>query len=89
MDIFSLGIKSGRPFGYTLMEMLTTLAIDHTQWLGRDRDAIAREKSGIFRPGRPVVCGDPAPPDTVYAAARALTSRHCAGTSATSRHPGR
>ncbi len=52
--------------------VLTTLAIDHTQWLGRDRDAIAREKSGIFRPGRPVVCGDPAPPDTVYAAARAL-----------------
>ncbi|MGW8309870.1 MAG: bifunctional tetrahydrofolate synthase/dihydrofolate synthase [Thiogranum sp.] len=42
--------------------LITGIGIDHTDWLGADRDAIAREKAGIMRPGRPVICGDRDPP---------------------------
>lgn len=42
--------------------LVTSIGIDHTDWLGPDREHIAREKAGIFRAGRPAVCGDPNPP---------------------------
>lgn len=35
--------------------LITAIDIDHTQWLGRDRETIAREKVGIARPGRPCI----------------------------------
>ncbi len=38
--------------------LITTVDIDHTEWLGETRDAIALEKGGIMRPGRPAVFGD-------------------------------
>ena len=52
--------------------LVTAIDIDHGAWLGNDRDSIGREKAGIFRAGRPAVCGDPDPPASVPAAARAL-----------------
>lgn len=45
--------------------LLAAIGIDHVEWLGHDRAAIAREKAGIFRPGRPAVCSDPNPPWTL------------------------
>jgi dihydrofolate synthase/folylpolyglutamate synthase len=42
--------------------LVSSIGIDHTEWLGHDRESIALEKAGIFRPGRPAVCGDPDPP---------------------------
>ncbi len=42
--------------------VVTTVDIDHVDFLGGDREAIGREKAGIFRGGRPAVCADPAPP---------------------------
>ncbi len=42
--------------------LVTAIGIDHSAWLGTDRDQIGREKAGIFRTGRPAVCSDPAPP---------------------------
>lgn len=42
--------------------VITMIDIDHVDWLGTDRESIGREKSGIFRAGRPVVCEDPSPP---------------------------
>jgi len=42
--------------------LITGIAIDHTEWLGTERDAIGREKAGIMRNGRPAVCGDRDPP---------------------------
>lgn len=42
--------------------LVTAIGLDHVEWLGRDRDTIAREKAGIFRTGRPAVCADPAAP---------------------------
>ncbi|WP_286239060.1 bifunctional tetrahydrofolate synthase/dihydrofolate synthase [Neptuniibacter halophilus] len=50
--------------------VVTTVAIDHVDWLGDDRNKIGYEKAGIFRAGRPAVCGDLDPPPSVaeYAA---------------------
>ncbi|MBT8117138.1 MAG: bifunctional folylpolyglutamate synthase/dihydrofolate synthase, partial [Gammaproteobacteria bacterium] len=42
--------------------LVTSIDIDHSEWLGEDRETIAREKAGIFRHGRPAVCADPDPP---------------------------
>jgi dihydrofolate synthase/folylpolyglutamate synthase len=46
--------------------VLCTVAIDHAEWLGPDRESIGREKAGIFRPGRPVVLGPEAMPASVH-----------------------
>lgn len=45
--------------------VVTSIGIDHTNWLGPDRESIGREKAGIFRAGRPAICGDAQPPVTV------------------------
>jgi len=42
--------------------VVTTVDLDHMDFLGPTREDIGFEKAGIFRPGRPAVCGDPAPP---------------------------
>ena len=52
--------------------IVTTIAIDHQQWLGSDRETIGREKAGIFRTGRPVICADRQAPESVLAHAAAL-----------------
>lgn len=50
--------------------IITSVDIDHTGFLGHDRESIGREKAGIMRAGRPVVVSDPVPPQSVldYAA---------------------
>ncbi|GGB90467.1 bifunctional folylpolyglutamate synthase/dihydrofolate synthase [Marinobacterium zhoushanense] len=45
--------------------VVTSIALDHTDWLGNDREQIGREKAGIARAGKPLVCGDPEPPECV------------------------
>lgn len=42
--------------------IITSIGLDHLEWLGPDRDAVAREKCGIARAGRPLVVGDADPP---------------------------
>lgn len=42
--------------------VVTTVDLDHMEWLGPDRDSIGREKAGIARAGRPVIVGEAAPP---------------------------
>lgn len=37
--------------------IVTTIDLDHQDWLGNDRDSIGREKAGIFRNGHPAVIG--------------------------------
>ncbi len=49
--------------------VLTSVDIDHVEYLGGSRESIGREKAGIFRPGRPAVVADPAPPGSVAEAA--------------------
>ncbi len=52
--------------------VVTSIDIDHVEYLGSTREAIGGEKAGIFRPGCPAVCGDPNPPASVVAAAAAI-----------------
>jgi len=52
--------------------LVTSIDIDHSAWLGTDREAIGREKAGIFRPGRPAICADPDPPASLEKAATEL-----------------
>jgi dihydrofolate synthase/folylpolyglutamate synthase len=42
--------------------VVTTVDLDHVDWLGPDRDSIGREKAGIARCGRPVIVGEIDPP---------------------------
>ena len=50
--------------------MLMSIALDHMEYLGDTRAAIATEKAGIMRPARPAICADSDPPETLtrYAA---------------------
>jgi len=52
------------------VSIVTTIALDHEDWLGRDREQIAREKAGIFRAGRPAVIGDADAPAALAHSAR-------------------
>ena len=52
--------------------MLTSIDIDHAEFLGHDRETIGREKAGIFRRGRPAIVSDPVPPASVIDEARAI-----------------
>jgi dihydrofolate synthase / folylpolyglutamate synthase len=45
--------------------VLTSIGIDHVEFLGDTRAAIGREKAGIFRPGSPAVIAEPNVPETV------------------------
>ena len=45
--------------------VITSIDIDHTEYLGPDRESIGREKAGIMRTGRPVVVSDPMVPQSV------------------------
>ena len=55
--------------------VVTTVDIDHVDFLGGDREMIGREKAGIFRAGRPAVCSDSAPPASLLQHASAIGSR--------------
>lgn len=47
------------------VSIITSIDIDHTDWLGDDREAIGFEKAGIMRRGKPVICGDASPPQSL------------------------
>lgn len=57
---------------------ITSIALDHTDWLGADREHIAREKAGIFRLHCVAVIGEPDAPYTIADVANKLeTSLFC------------
>lgn len=45
--------------------VVTSVAMDHMEYLGDTREKIGYEKAGIFRAGKPAICGDPCPPATL------------------------
>lgn len=45
--------------------VITSIDLDHMEFLGNDRETIGLEKAGIMRTGRPVVVSDPLPPQSV------------------------
>jgi dihydrofolate synthase/folylpolyglutamate synthase len=52
--------------------VVTTVAIDHVDYLGATREDIGHEKAGIFRPAKPAICADPNPPSSLIAHAAAI-----------------
>ncbi|MCJ0825294.1 bifunctional tetrahydrofolate synthase/dihydrofolate synthase [Luteimonas sp. 50] len=52
--------------------VVTTVDIDHVDWLGNDREAIGLEKAGIARAWKPLVLGEDDPPSSVLGHAYAL-----------------
>lgn len=58
------------------VSVVTSIGLDHTDWLGNDREQIAREKAGIFRMAKPAVIGDPMPPSSLLAMANVLHAPH-------------
>ena len=55
--------------------IVTTIDLDHQDWLGNDRELIAREKAGIFRAERPAIIGEIDPPRTLLAEASRIGAR--------------
>jgi len=45
--------------------IITSVDLDHMDWLGPDRESIGAEKAGILRTGRPAIVSDPMPPQSV------------------------
>jgi dihydrofolate synthase/folylpolyglutamate synthase len=45
--------------------VITSIDLDHMEFLGPDRESIGREKAGIMRTGRPAIVSDPVPPQSV------------------------
>lgn len=54
------------------VSIVTTVALDHVEWLGPDRESIGFEKAGIFRRGKPALCADPHPPQSLLDHAAAI-----------------
>ncbi len=57
------------------LAIVSSIALDHQDWLGDNREAIAFEKAGIMRAGASAVCGDPEPPLTLLHHAESLAVR--------------
>ncbi|WP_026010535.1 Mur ligase family protein, partial [Pseudoxanthomonas sp. GW2] len=52
--------------------VITTVDVDHVDWLGSDREAIGQEKAGIARAWKPLVLGEIDPPSSVLRHAYAI-----------------
>lgn len=52
--------------------IVTSVDIDHTDYLGDTREKIGFEKAGIFRPGKAAICSDPVPPQSLIDHANAI-----------------
>ena len=54
--------------------MITSIDLDHCDWLGNTREDIAKEKAGILRTGKPAIIGEPDIPTTLIAAAEQIST---------------
>jgi dihydrofolate synthase/folylpolyglutamate synthase len=52
--------------------IITSVDLDHQEYLGPTRETIGFEKAHIYRPHRPAICGDPVPPQSLLDHARAI-----------------
>jgi len=58
----------------TDIALITPISLDHTAWLGNNREAIGREKAGVIRQGKPVVCSENTPPQSLIDYSNSLQS---------------
>lgn len=54
------------------LAVITSIDIDHVDWLGDNREIIAIEKSGIMRKHSPIISGDPNPPKSIQSEAKRI-----------------
>jgi dihydrofolate synthase / folylpolyglutamate synthase len=52
--------------------VVTSIGLDHADYLGSTRDSVAYEKAHVYRAGRPAICSDPFPPDSLLDYARSV-----------------
>ena len=52
--------------------IITSIDLDHMEFLGNDRESIGFEKAGILRAGKPAIVGDPMPPASIAKHAKAI-----------------
>lgn len=73
--IFEVGL-GGRLDAVNVLDadvsIVTSVAIDHTEYLGDTREKIGFEKAGIYRAGKTAICGDPVPPASLVAHAEKI-----------------
>lgn len=55
--------------------VVTSIGLDHTEWLGNDLESIAHEKAGIYRAGRPALFGASEMPKAIAQQAQAKGAR--------------
>lgn len=56
------------------ISVVTTIGIDHIDWLGDDREKIGFEKAGVFRALKPVICGELNAPKSLQAHAKNINA---------------
>ncbi|ADU38525.1 bifunctional tetrahydrofolate synthase/dihydrofolate synthase [Variovorax paradoxus] len=52
--------------------VITSIDLDHMDYLGPDRESIGFEKAGVLRAGKPAIVSDPMPPQSVIDHANAI-----------------
>lgn len=57
------------------VSIITSIALDHMEWLGSTREEIAREKAGILRENKFAICGDNDPPATLLEIAQKMETK--------------
>ena len=45
--------------------IVTSIDLDHQEFLGNTRESVGTEKSGVYRAAAPAICGDMAPPQSL------------------------
>lgn len=56
--------------------IVTSVDLDHVDYLGNTRESIATEKAGVYRAGVPAICGEPEPPETLVRHAREIKAQY-------------
>ncbi|MBY6186025.1 bifunctional tetrahydrofolate synthase/dihydrofolate synthase [Marinobacter hydrocarbonoclasticus] len=59
------------------LAVITSVDLDHQEYLGDTRESVGREKAGVFRLQRPAICGEPNPPVTVAEEAERIGAQLC------------
>jgi dihydrofolate synthase/folylpolyglutamate synthase len=55
--------------------IVTTVDLDHQEFLGETREEIAYEKAGVYRPSVPAICGDEHPPQSLIDYAKSINAQ--------------
>lgn len=55
--------------------IVTSIDLDHQEYLGDTRELIAAEKAAIYRPNKPAICGDVVPPISLVAYAQKISAQ--------------